>query len=121
MGRTAAEHADIVVVTNDNARGEAPDAIADAIVRGLRGAGALPLSAGALRDAERGYLVELDRARAIRSLVMAACPGDVVLVAGKGHENYQIQGADKHPFEDRVEAKRALALRRQSRASAGRT
>jgi UDP-N-acetylmuramyl tripeptide synthase len=119
MGRVAAERADILVVTNDNPRREAPEAIADAVVLGIRGAGALALPASALRDAPRGYLVELDRARAIEAAVMSAHEGDVVVIAGKGHEKYQIHGDVLHPFEDGAHARAALIHRRRSLARAG--
>jgi UDP-N-acetylmuramoyl-L-alanyl-D-glutamate--2,6-diaminopimelate ligase len=57
--------------------------------------------------------VELDRARAIEFAVGAAAPGDVVLIAGKGHETYQILGELTRPFDDRVEARRALEQRKR--------
>ena len=118
MGSVVAERADVLVVTNDNPRSEAPDVIAEAIVLGIRRAGALALEAHALRDAQRGYLVELDRARAIKAAVMSARAGDVVLIAGKGHESYQIQGAERRPFEDRKHAEAALVDRRRTLARA---
>jgi len=104
MGEAVAQGADLAVVTTDNPRTEDPRAITDAIEEGMRGA---------------HYVVELDRARAIASAVAMARPDDVVLIAGKGHENYQIIGAEKRPFDDRVEARRALAVRRETRSSGG--
>ena len=56
--------------------------------------------------------VELDRSRAIARTIAEAAPGDVVLIAGKGHEPYQIIGSVSRPFDDRDEARRALAARR---------
>lgn len=106
MGEAVGHGADVAIVTNDNPRSEDPRAIADAILPGL---------AGGRADVH----VELDRARAIERAVMAAAPGDVVLVAGKGHETYQIVGATTLPFDDRVEARRALSLRRARRAEGG--
>jgi UDP-N-acetylmuramoyl-L-alanyl-D-glutamate--2,6-diaminopimelate ligase len=100
MGEAAARRADTVVITSDNPRSEDPAAIASAIAQGVRRAGSEPL-------------VELDRAKAIVRVVSAASPGDVVLVAGKGHEDHQIIGAAALPFDDRVEARRALARRRR--------
>ena len=96
MGRIAATLADRVVVTNDNPRGEAPADIADAIVHGIR-------QAGATR-----YRVELDRAAAIRDAIASATMGDVVLIAGKGHETYQETGGVRTPFSDAAEASAAL-------------
>jgi UDP-N-acetylmuramoyl-L-alanyl-D-glutamate--2,6-diaminopimelate ligase len=119
MGRAAAEKADIVVVTNDNPRGEAPEEIATAIVEGIREARVRAVEANALHDPERGYVVELDRARAIRLAVEGARAGDVVLIAGKGHEAYQITGAERRPFDDRAEARAALVERRRGTTGAG--
>jgi UDP-N-acetylmuramyl-tripeptide synthetase len=100
MGRVAAEHADRVVVTSDNPRGEDPVAIAAAIVDGIREAG-------------RGsHEVELDRAAAIRLAVAGARGGDVVLVAGKGHEDYQETNGERRPFSDAAVATAALRSRR---------
>ena len=63
------------------------------------------------------YQIILDRSAAIRQAIAGARPGDVVLIAGKGHEPYQIFGTTKRPFDDRVEARASLALRRgESRA-----
>jgi UDP-N-acetylmuramoyl-L-alanyl-D-glutamate--2,6-diaminopimelate ligase len=63
--------------------------------------------------------VELDRARAIELAVTEASPGDVVVIAGKGHETYQIVGSDKRHFDDREEARRALQARRARVAARG--
>ncbi len=104
MGAIAAQLADGVWVTNDNPRSEAPEAIADAIVAGL---GDL-----APWNGERGFTLELVRERAIFAAVEAARDGDVVLLAGKGHEPYMIIGDQRLPFDDREVAARALAARR---------
>jgi UDP-N-acetylmuramoyl-L-alanyl-D-glutamate--2,6-diaminopimelate ligase len=101
MGEVAARRADRVVITSDNPRSEAPAAIAAGVAAGARAAGAEPL-------------VELDRRRAIHRVVEAARPGDTVLVAGKGHEDYQVIGAVKVPFDDRIEARCALDRRRSA-------
>ncbi len=97
MGATAAELADLVVVTDDNPRSEDPAAIRREILAGVAGAG------GAVEVAEIG-----DRAAAIRHAVAWARPGDVVLVAGKGHETGQTAGGHTRPFDDRVELRAAL-------------
>jgi UDP-N-acetylmuramoyl-L-alanyl-D-glutamate--2,6-diaminopimelate ligase len=99
MGAAAGRGADLCIVTNDNPRSEDPRAIVAAVEPGLREAGAR-------------YVVELDRADAIERAVLEAAPGDVVLVAGKGHEPYQILGARTVAFDDRDEARRALDVRR---------
>lgn len=99
MGEAVGRGADIAFVTNDNPRSEDPRAIAEAILPGLDGGKAT-------------VHVELDRAKAIERAVLEAKRGDVVLVAGKGHEPYQIIGNDTFPFDDRVEAEKALLLRR---------
>jgi UDP-N-acetylmuramoyl-L-alanyl-D-glutamate--2,6-diaminopimelate ligase len=102
MGAAVARAADVAIVTNDNPRSEDPRAIAEAILPGMRGGKA-------------EVTVELDRAKAIEQAILGAQPGDVVLIAGKGHEPYQIIGSTTLPFDDRVEAQRALALRRSRR------
>jgi UDP-N-acetylmuramoyl-L-alanyl-D-glutamate--2,6-diaminopimelate ligase len=96
MGAIAARLADRLYVTNDNPRSEDPRAIADAIVAGV---------------GSREHVVELDRRRAIERAIGEARPGDVVLVAGKGHENYQIVGDRVLPFDDVAVARSALAMR----------
>jgi len=111
MGAIAARLADIAVATSDNPRGEAPEAILEQIERGLLDAGALRLEAGALAAAVRGYAVCEDRRRAIALAIGAARAGDTVLIAGKGHEKYQIVGARREPFDDCAEARDALAAR----------
>jgi UDP-N-acetylmuramoyl-L-alanyl-D-glutamate--2,6-diaminopimelate ligase len=100
MGQAVGSRADYTLITNDNPRSEEPRAIAAAIEAGLR-------------QTSGAYEVELDRARAIERAVLMAGPEDVVLIAGKGHEPYQIIGSESHEFDDRVEARRALSLRRQ--------
>ena len=93
MAAVAERLADAVYVTSDNPRTEDPAAILGEIVAGLKGEPAL---------------VEPDRRAAIRRALADAGEGDVVLIAGKGHENYQIVGTTKHPFDDAEEARRAL-------------
>jgi UDP-N-acetylmuramoyl-L-alanyl-D-glutamate--2,6-diaminopimelate ligase len=87
MGEAAERLADRVIVTDDNPRGEDGDRIVAMILQGVR-----------RPDAVR---VERDRARAIDAAVAEAKPGDAVLIAGKGHEDYQIVGAVRRPFSDR--------------------
>lgn len=109
MGAVAARHADLAVVTSDNPRSENPRAIIDEILAGVRQEGASLLTREALTTAgQRGYLVEPDRRRAIELAVSLLEPGDLLLVAGKGHEDYQIVGNERFHFDDREEVKRAL-------------
>jgi UDP-N-acetylmuramoyl-L-alanyl-D-glutamate--2,6-diaminopimelate ligase len=115
MGRAVAELADVAVVTSDNPRTEDPALIAAAVERGVKDGGLAPMGVSSLGTG-RGYVVELDRRAAIDLAVLGAAPGDVVLLAGKGHEDYQIVGTEKRAFDDRVEARRALAARRGARS-----
>lgn len=96
MGAIAARYADFTYVTSDNPRTEDPQAIIDDILPGI---GAAPHEAA------------LDRRAAIFSAVESARAGDVVAVAGKGHENYQIVGTEVLPFDDLAVAREALAQR----------
>jgi UDP-N-acetylmuramoyl-L-alanyl-D-glutamate--2,6-diaminopimelate ligase len=98
MGRLAARLADRAWVTSDNPRSERPQAIVDEIVAGIRETGT---------PAER-YVSEPDRAAAIRAALDWAHRGDTVVIAGKGHETYQIIGADVLPFDDRAVARELL-------------
>jgi UDP-N-acetylmuramoyl-L-alanyl-D-glutamate--2,6-diaminopimelate ligase len=96
MGRVASELADHVVVTSDNPRSEDPAAIADAVMSGVP-------------DEYRGrVVVELDRTLGIAAGFRAAGPGDVVVLAGKGHETTQTIGSTVVPFDDRAVARELL-------------
>lgn len=97
MGKIAAELADIAVVTSDNPRTEDPERILQDVVEGI------PSSIEAI--------VISDRATAIRRAILQAQPGDGVLIAGKGHEDYQILGTEKIHFDDREQAREALQER----------
>ena len=99
MGAIAARLCDHVWVTSDNPRSERPEAIIEEIVQGVRGAG---LGAGR-------YVAQPDRRQAIRAALGWARPGDAVVIAGKGHETYQIIGTTVLPFDDREIARQALA------------
>lgn len=111
MGEAVGARADVAIVTSDNPRTEDPAAIARPVEEGVA-LGLARISAGDAAAGAKGYLVELDRRAAIAMAIASARPGDVVLVAGKGHEDYQIIGTEKRPFDDRVEARLALAHRR---------
>ncbi|HEU4385953.1 MAG TPA: UDP-N-acetylmuramoyl-L-alanyl-D-glutamate--2,6-diaminopimelate ligase [Anaeromyxobacteraceae bacterium] len=110
MGRAAGAAADLVVVTSDNPRGEDPLSIIQAILPGVKEAGLSRLSPAEARAGQRGYLAVPDRREAIALALATARPGDAVLIAGKGHEDYQIVGAERRHFDDREEARRALGL-----------
>jgi UDP-N-acetylmuramoyl-L-alanyl-D-glutamate--2,6-diaminopimelate ligase len=98
MGRIAAELADELVVTDDNPRSEPPEQIVRQILDGIpRGATAR---------------IEHDRARAIRATLEQSGAEDVVLIAGKGHEEYQIYGGERRPFSDQSVARAALEAMR---------
>lgn len=96
MAAIAVKYATTAVFTSDNPRHESPEAILDDMVAGL--------------EPGARYLRIADRAEAIRTAVMLSRPGDIILVAGKGHETYQIVGDVKHPFDDREEIKKRFAL-----------
>lgn len=95
MGRAAAAGADIVVLTSDNPRSEDPEQIARAVLDGLR-------------DGPASVTVELDRRAAIRDALNVARAGDVVVIAGKGHETGQTIGDRTVPFDDRVVVREEL-------------
>lgn len=100
MGQEAAAGSDILVVTDDNPRSESPQAIRAAIMGGVL----------AVPQPQRGQVHDIpDRAVAIRAAIELALPGDVVLVAGKGHEQGQEVDGVVTPFDDRVQVRRALA------------
>ncbi len=107
MGEAAAA-ADLPIVTSDNPRSEAPDDIIGEIIPGLEKTGLRRMGAAKARTGEKGYLVEADRGAAIALAVSLAKPGDTVLIAGKGHENYQEHNGERKPFDDLEEARKAL-------------
>jgi UDP-N-acetylmuramyl-tripeptide synthetase len=92
MGKIASKLADLVIVTSDNPRTENPAAIIAAVVSEMKA----------------GYVIEADRATAIRTAILHAHQGDIVLVAGKGHENYQEISDIKLPFDDALIAQATL-------------
>jgi UDP-N-acetylmuramoyl-L-alanyl-D-glutamate--2,6-diaminopimelate ligase len=108
MAEAAAREGDVVVLTSDNPRTEDPLAILAEMREGAVRANAPELSVEALAAASRGYTVIADRAEAIARVIAAARAGDTVLIAGKGHEPYQIVGTEKRPFDDREQARQAI-------------
>jgi len=107
MMQAACAFADVVMVTSDNPRTEDADAIVEEIVAGVdEGERAWMIEGGRL-------YVEVDRRKAIEKVIReVARAGDVVVIAGKGHEDYQIVGREKRAFDDRVVAGEALLLLR---------
>lgn len=95
MGAIAARESDIVYVTSDNPRKENPDLIISEIIEGIKS----PIAA--VRSS-------VDRSMAIKSAIGEADPGDLVVIAGKGHEDYQVIGNDTIKFSDHIEALKAL-------------
>lgn len=103
MGAIAARLADQTILTSDNPRGEKPEAILDDIERGMAGA--------------RNYARITDRREAIARTIAEALDDDVIVIAGKGHESYQVVGDQVLHFDDREEAERALRTRHEKRTS----
>ncbi len=98
MGGIADNLADVLVVTSDNPRSENPTSIIDNILAGIK--------------RKEGIIIEADRARAIKQAVAKATERDIVVVAGKGHETYQILGDKTIDFDDRIEVRKALEARK---------
>lgn len=98
MAAAAASRSDRLILTSDNPRSEDPVAIIDDMLAGLDD------------EARRTTLSITDRREAIRTATALARPGDVILVAGKGHEDYQIIGSERHHFDDREEVRAALGI-----------
>jgi UDP-N-acetylmuramyl-tripeptide synthetase len=110
MGATAGRLSDLVVLTSDNPRTEAPEAILAGIVEGTAAVQSHQYELHELAKGFEtpGYVVEPDRRKAIALGLGAARSGDTVIIAGKGHETYQIIGETTISFDDRVEAKKIL-------------
>jgi UDP-N-acetylmuramoyl-L-alanyl-D-glutamate--2,6-diaminopimelate ligase len=113
MGTVVGRYSDLAILTSDNPRTEDPRAIMDEVEKGFK---SLPLEEwhrnemGGWRT-KKGYLKVPDRREAIRMAIHLAEPLDAVLIAGKGHEDYQVIGKQTFPFDDRVEAQKALEER----------
>ncbi len=98
MARIAAKYATVSIFTSDNPRSEPAEAILDDMIVGVKGS-------------QSKYLRISDRAEAIKTAVMLSKGGDIILIAGKGHETYQIIGAERHHFDDREVAREALQMK----------
>ncbi len=95
MGEAASRWSDFLIVTSDNPRTEDPDLIIKEVLTGVSGI---------------DYVALRDRREAIETACRMAKPGDTLLIAGKGHETYQIFGSEVHPFDDREVAREALGV-----------
>ncbi len=110
MGKVAATYSDLSILTSDNPRREDPLAIMSEVEMGFKSLSLLEWhrdEIGSWRS-KKGYLKVPDRREAIRMAIRLAKPSDTVLIAGKGHEDYQVIGKQKFPFDDHIEAKKAL-------------
>lgn len=116
MGRAAGGAAALCILTSDNPRTEDPLGILADVEPGLVEAGMSQLDAADLGEARRGYAVVPDRRQAISTALRAARRGDTVLIAGKGHEDYQIIGTERRPFDDRTEARAVIRALGEGRA-----
>ncbi len=105
MAQAACRYADRIYLTSDNPRTEDPDAIIRDALDGIPD------------ERQNDLIVEPDRAKAIREAIFAADPGDTVLLAGKGHEDYQVIGHEKIHFDDREQAAEALADKSRERTT----
>jgi len=106
MGAVAGRLSDLIVITSDNPRSEDPLKIIEDIQRGI--------TVDTRRDTAQRMLTYPDRREAIGKAIELARPGDVVLIAGKGHEKYQIVGGDVRPFDDVAVAREALGRKRSN-------
>jgi UDP-N-acetylmuramoyl-L-alanyl-D-glutamate--2,6-diaminopimelate ligase len=113
MGEVAGRYSDLTILTSDNPRTEDPEAIMEEAERGFQSISLEEWRAGEGEGwrSKKGYLKVLDRREAIRTAIRLAQPLDTVLIAGKGHEDYQIIGKKRAPFDDRREARKALEER----------
>ena len=106
MAEAVARNADVAIATSDNPRTEDPIEILSDVEKGLHGLE--KVDANVLFEATGRYTVLPDHREAIQMAIGSAEAGDTVVLAGKGHEDYQIIGREKFPFDDRLEARRVL-------------
>jgi UDP-N-acetylmuramoyl-L-alanyl-D-glutamate--2,6-diaminopimelate ligase len=99
MGQIATDKADFTIVTSDNSRTEDPNSIIEDILKGI--------------SPDKSYIVIPDRRQAIEYAVLHAQDGEIILIAGKGHENYEIKKDGKHPFSEKEEVAKAIRKRYQ--------
>jgi UDP-N-acetylmuramoyl-L-alanyl-D-glutamate--2,6-diaminopimelate ligase len=106
MGAVAGRLSDLILITSDNPRTEDPRRIIEEIQRGI--------TPDTRRDSLEGLLTIVDRREAISKAIELARSGDLVLVAGKGHEKYQVIGSQVLPFDDVAVVREALIRRRSN-------
>ena len=115
MGKVAGTFCDLVIITSDNPRTEDPLVIIDNVVQGVREVSPKQFASSnmnnnsqSLYEQTKGYIIEPDRKTAIQLALIKSGTGDTIIIAGKGHETYQIFDKKKYAFDDREEAKKAL-------------
>jgi UDP-N-acetylmuramyl tripeptide synthase len=115
MGEIVGRLADLAIITSDNPRTEPPLTIIEHIRQGMMRSSPRGYSLTDLQQGftGKGHMIEPDRRKAIEIAVRSSKRGDTVLIAGKGHETYQIIGRDTLPFDDRREVERALTSTRK--------
>ena len=106
MGQIAGQYSQVVIITSDNPRTEEPLSIISGIEKGIKDSKLQIISPDG--STKRGYIIEPDRRSAICLAISMADKDDLVLIAGKGHEDYQIIGYQKRPFDDRNEVAQAI-------------
>ena len=115
MGSIAGKFCNLVIITSDNPRTENPLSIIDSVAQGVKSVLPNQLSTSdinnyrqGLYEKKKGYVIEPDRKKAILLAVTVSTPEDTIVIAGKGHETYQIIGNKKIPFDDGKEARKVL-------------
>jgi len=98
MGEIAVRYSDLAIITSDNPRTETPELIVEDIIAGIP-------------DKQNNYYVEIDREKAIARAISEACKNSIVVIAGKGHEDYQITGKEKRHFDDKEIAAKYIQIR----------
>jgi len=118
MGAVSGKYSDLSIITSDNLRTEDPNTIIEGIEEGIKRLGIRKYCVDDLtvNSCKKGYVTVVDRLRAIRFAIDIAKYQDTVLIAGKGHEDYQIVGNEKIPFDDRQEARNTISERVKRRA-----
>ncbi len=116
MGETSTFYSDLTIITSDNPRLEDPLAIIAEIEAGIDRRKIQKIAPGNLqaKDDIHSYTVIPERRKAIEMAIDAARQGDIILIAGKGHEDYQILGTNKIPFDDRIVVEQILKLKESS-------